>query len=391
MKKTLILLAIILICLSFYNNTVYADEKSDIKEELEGNVGDNLDKIDFGQFDEFLSRVFEDGQGLGEDIRSFVESVIKGEQKLGFSDFLSIAARYVSKEFTGFIPLIVTIVAIAILFSMIDGLSSSFMNKGTTEIIYFVCYSAIIVIITGSVGVLLADVVKTCNTMFDLMAMTFPILLTLMTALGGVVSVSAYKPLMAVLTGTIGGIITKFVIPCFIVSIVFAIAGSLSKNIKLDKMTKSVKSVGEFVLGLIFSLFTTFVTLEGITGSVIDGISVKSAKFAIGSYVPVLGGYLSEGFDLVLASCVLIKNALGFTGIIVMLLIVIAPIIKIAVFSIVLKLVAGIVEPLCDSRISSLIYSISKSMTLLIAILLGTAFMFLIMSMLVIYTLNIGI
>lgn len=49
MKKTLILLAIILICLSFYNNTVYADEKSDIKEELEGNVGDNLDKIDFGQ------------------------------------------------------------------------------------------------------------------------------------------------------------------------------------------------------------------------------------------------------------------------------------------------------------------------------------------------------
>ena len=47
MKKTLILLAIILICLSFYNNTVYADEKSDIKEELEGNVGDNLDKIDF--------------------------------------------------------------------------------------------------------------------------------------------------------------------------------------------------------------------------------------------------------------------------------------------------------------------------------------------------------
>ena len=61
MKKTLILLAIILICLSFYNNTVYADEKSDIKEELEGNVGDNLDKIDFGQFDEFLSRVFEDG------------------------------------------------------------------------------------------------------------------------------------------------------------------------------------------------------------------------------------------------------------------------------------------------------------------------------------------
>ena len=116
----------------------------------------------------------------------------------------------------------------------------------------------------------------------------------------------------------------------------FAIAGSLSKNIKLDKMTKSVKSVGEFVLGLIFSLFTTFVTLEGITGSVIDGISVKSAKFAIGSYVPVLGGYLSEGFDLVLASCVLIKNALGFTGIIVMLLIIIAPIIKIAVFSIVL-------------------------------------------------------
>ena len=141
-------------------------------------------------------------------------------------------------------------------------------------------------------------------------------------------------------------------------------------------------------MGIIFSIFTAFITLEGITGNNIDNVSIKSAKFAISSYVPILGGYLTEGFDLALASIVLIKNSIGIIGIIVILLLALSPVIKIAVFILTLKITAGIIEPICDNRIASFVESISKNMSLLIAILLGVMFMFLMMCMFAMLTLN---
>ena len=130
---------------------------------------------------------------------------------------------------------------------------------------------------------------------------------------------------------------------------------------------------------------------QGITGAVADNISVKSAKFAISSYVPILGGYLSDGFDLVLASVVLVKNSIGMCSVLIMISIVLAPVINIAIFLLGLRLISGIIEPIGDKRMSEILYAISENLTLLIAAILGMAFMFFLMVGLVIMTCNMGV
>ena len=291
----------------------------------------------------------------------------------------------------GFIPLLVTLIAVSIIFSIVNGLTSGFMSKSTTEIIHFVCYSAIIVLLMTEVTFLISDSVKAIQNMAKFMEIIFPIMLTLVTALGGIATTATYSPMMTVLSVGVTKIISNIVLPCFIATMALSIVGFISKDIKLNKLTKFFKSAGEVIIGVVFGLFTTFITTNGISGAITDNISIKSAKFAISSYVPVLGGYLSDGLDLAVASVMLVKNAVGVGGVILMLSIILSPVIKILVFSLGLKLVAGIIEPIGNKRMSEIVYAISKNLTLLVIAMLGMAFMFFIMMILILLTCNAGI
>ena len=131
--------------------------------------------------------------------------------------------------------------------------------------------------------------------------------------------------------------------------------------------------------------------MQGITASVYDGITVRTTKFALSKYIPVIGGYLSEGFNTVMAGSVLIKNSVGLTGVVILLVTVLPFIVNLVILSLSVKLAAAIVEPLGNARIVELLVGLSKSIGILIAILLGLAFLYFVLLLLVISTGNIAL
>jgi stage III sporulation protein AE len=216
-------------------------------------------------------------------------------------------------------------------------------------------------------------------------------MLVLVSALGGTASVAMYQPLVLIFSAVIFKIINFIVIPLFYVTFVFGIIGNLSDDLKLEKFAKTSKSAAEWILGIVFSLFITFITAQGITGASIDNLAIRGAKFALSGYVPVVGGQLKEGFDIVVASCLVIKNALGLTSIIVLVFTVILPILRLVVFMLMLKLTAAIIEPVSDKKFSNCLTATAKSITLLIVALIAITFAILIIFMLLIYTVNLGV
>ncbi len=385
------ILVLTLCILPLISSNVSATTKAEeeIKEELEKNVDENLNDIDFSELIDFEknlgSNVYEGG------VTQLIKDILSGKYSGGFADTFNMLINMLGTSVKGFIPLLVTLIAVSIIFSIVNGLTSGFMSKSTTEIIHFVCYSAIIVLLMTEVTFLISDSVKAIQNMAKFMEIIFPIMLTLVTALGGIATTATYSPMMTVLSVGVTKIISNIVLPCFIATMALSIVGFISKDIKLNKLTKFFKSAGEVIIGVVFGLFTTFITTNGISGAITDNISIKSAKFAISSYVPVLGGYLSDGLDLAVASVMLVKNAVGVGGVILMLSIILSPVIKILVFSLGLKLVAGIIEPIGNKRMSEIVYAISKNLTLLVIAMLGMAFMFFIMMILILLTCNAGI
>lgn len=374
------------------NKICFAKTDKDAEEILEENIENNLSDIDMSKLEELFDNVSEDYKTLfGKDVVDTAKQIIYGKYEDGFDDFLNIMLKGLSKSILDILPTILTIVAIAILYSLLGGFTSGFVQKPTEKLIYFATYSTMILIVMVEVGKVIKLTTNTISNISILMQAIFPILLTMTTLLGGVTTSAVFKPMMTTLVTIITVFISKIIIPMFIAAIAFSIVGNLTKSVKLDKLTEFFKSSATYILGGVFSLFVAFLTFQGLTGGVIDSISIKTAKFAMQSYIPVLGGYLSDGFDLMLASLVLIKNSIGVIGLIMILSIIALPTIKIIVLSLGLKLASGIIEPVCDNKFSKMLSNIASNMTLLIISLVGAGFMFLITIMLIIYTTNGGI
>lgn len=393
-KKILIFLFIFCVFVSYLkpNYIVLAEDNDteNLQAELEETIYSQLENLDLAKIESVL-------KGLGDDqlevfgVSSFgdkVKKIVSGEFADGQQSIFKAIINLIFDDVLTFVPLLASIIIISILCGFLSNLKSDSSGKGVGDIIHFVCYGVVISIVMTAVVNLIQMTGKTINGLRSQMEVVFPLLLTIMTAIGGTMSVSIYQPAVALLSSAIMHIFTSVLMPIFIFSIVFTIISNLTSTVKLEKFTKFFQSTFKWIIGGIFTVFMAFLSIQGITASTYDGVSIRTAKYAIRSYVPILGGYLSEGFDVIMASSVLIKNAIGASGLLLMFSSIISPIVKIVVFILVLKLAAAILEPLTDPRISDFIYTVSKSLSMLIVMILGVAFMYLITVGLIMCTAN---
>lgn len=382
--------AVIMLALFSSEGVAVAKDEDDLFDNLSSSTVKAIENLDIDAFQQFLDSLEEDQKSAVpfHDLKEFIKGLTKGETEDFFSNFLTALLKSLGKYFVGFLPAIITILVVSLLKSMLSGMTSGFLKTGTSEIVHVVCYAVIVVVLSSAIVNVVQVTVTTINNMTAFASGVFPVLLTLLAGLGATTGVATYQPMMAVLGGGVMALISKVILPAFIACVVFAVVGNLSKNVKLTKMNKMFKSVSSWLIGIVFGLYGTFLTVGGIAGGVVDKVGYSAAKFALSSYVPILGGYLSDGFDLVGASMILVKNAFGYTAVIVLVATVMFPLLKIVVFIFSLRLASAVAEPIGDDRVSNMLSTVADNCSLLISALAGVAFMFFVLIMLVIGVFN---
>jgi stage III sporulation protein AE len=152
----------------------------------------------------------------------------------------------------------------------------------------------------------------------------------------------------------------------------------LSPDLKIKKFAASFKSMNKWIIGICVSVFTTFFSVQGLTSASYDGISRKAAKYAIGNGIPIVGGFLSGGFDLAVAGSILIKNSLGILGIFMMASVVAKPLLLLVCTNVFLRFTAAVCEPIGDQRISDFLGETADHINYFTAGLLLVAFLYLV-------------
>lgn len=346
--------------------------------ELSQAVKDTLSQLDFGD----LSNLSVFG---GADFWTVLGKILSGEFFKQYPDILGGIWALLGSVVLAVLPLVVLVVAITILCGFVGTAKSG----GVGHLVFFVAYAAVILIVVGSVTDLIQMVGKTLDLIKAQVDLVFPIILTMMVAGGAGTSASIYQPAVAVLSSGILQIFTWIVMPLFVVSLAFSVVSHLAPGTRLDKFVGFFNALFKWIVGVCFTVFLSFMAIQGITAGSFDSISIRATKMTVSGYVPIVGSYMSQGFDLIMASAVLIKNAVGLSGILLLVGLVLLPIVKIVVFSLAIKLTAAVTQPVGDSRISDFLSSLNKSFGMLVACLLGVAFMYLVTLALLIMTGNV--
>lgn len=120
------------------------------------------------------------------------------------------------------------------------------------------------------------------------------------------------------------------------------------------------------------------------------GITAKTAKTIVSSAVPVVGKILGDAVDTVLGSGIILKNAIGLVGVIVILGICIMPILKLTVLTVTYKLLSTVTQPIADKKIINLLEQIGDVFKIFLAILSAMSVMLIIGTALVIKLSNAG-
>lgn len=352
-------------------------EQADETDAEEISVEELLNELDISALSEYFDTMTEDQKAFfGSSLKAWLGKVANGEFKFEYSSFMKYLLSTLGGTLGSVLPILLSIIAIAVTISFVGGIKGGFASKSTDTLVNFAGITLVSVLILVEIYGAIGDVRSLVSTIRTQTEIVFPILFTLMTALGASGSIAIYQPAVAVFAFSITELVTTIALPALIVAIVFSVVGNLSGTVKLGGAAKFCISAAKWVLYTTFFLFLAFLSVQGITAAIYDNVSVRAAKFAMSKYIPVIGGYLSEGFNVILAGSVLIKNAVGLTAVVVLLMTVLPVLIKIIAVSLSLKLAGAITEPFEGGKITSLLNSVSSGVNLLIAVVCGLAFLY---------------
>jgi len=395
-KKIIILMVILISLFSIISplETFCATDKIyTLNENLNQSVLEELSEIDFSGFNEIIDDFNANNSNMFsiESIKAKVYSIVSGESAINYSSFFACLFSNIIEIVLKYLPILSVIIGIGVISNLLSGVKSKFNEKSTGNLIHLVCFFSVTILIIGIVTSLTNLTGKSINKMVTQMNVLYPILLTLITGLGATASAGAFKPIVAIISTYVADFFNYIIIPMFMLSFVFGIISNMSNNLKLDKFNSFISSLFKWSVGLIFTIFFAIFSIQGISAGSFDSLSIRTTKYTIKSYVPIMGGYLSDGMDLILSSTLLIKNSLGLTGMLMIISTILSPLLEIIVFNLMLKLTSAIIQPLGNSKTSNFLTSTSKSITMLSSAIIAIGFMYLISIGLVMTTSNVVI
>ena len=152
-----------------------------------------------------------------------------------------------------------------------------------------------------------------------------------------------------------------------------------------------MSSIFKFVIGVTFTIFFGYLGLQSLTILRFDTISIKATKFAISSYVPLIGSFLSQGFDYVMMGSVLIKNGIGVIGIIFIAVLVFVQVVNMYLLKLGYSFIGGVLEVVGDGAVSKYLDKYSKLILLPIVLILAVSFFYIVLLVVFVSTANIGV
>ena len=155
-----------------------------------------------------------------------------------------------------------------------------------------------------------------------------------------------------------------------------SIVNSFSNKIHISRLTNIIKSAVIWILSIVLTVFVCALGIEGTLSSSVDGMTAKTAKAALSTFIPVVGKIMGDSVDTVIGCANILKNAVGVIGLVVLLGIVLIPIIKVTITWFLLRMIAAISETVADEKIIKLLDNISDTYKLLFGILISVSIMF---------------
>ncbi|MBD0380727.1 stage III sporulation protein AE [Paenibacillus sp. WST5] len=340
-------------------------------------IKEQASHLDTDQVEQYWDKLMKDYGGYFPESKTptFMELLL-GTKGISMSSIFKGLLKYVFHEIIVNGKLLASIVVLTVFSMILETLQSSFEKNTVSKLGYSITYMVLIIIAVNSFSVAIGYAKTAITSMIQFMIAIVPLLLTLLASMGNVTSVAILHPLIVFMIHSVGTAIYVFVFPLLFFSAVLHIVSSISERYKVTQLANLLRTISLSILGVFVTVFLAVISVQGTAGAVRDGVAIRTAKYVAGNFVPVVGRLFSDATETVIGASLLVKNAIGLVGVVVLILLCAFPAIKILTLAFIYNASAAIMQPLGDNPMISCLQTIGKSLVYVFAALAAVALMF---------------
>jgi stage III sporulation protein AE len=340
-------------------------------------VREQSQRVDTEQVEAYWNRLMNQYGGYFPEVRmpNFTD-LLTGGQGFHVENLFKGLLRYLFHEIVVSSKLLGGIVVLTVFSMILETLQSSFEKNNVSKIAYAITFMVLVIIAVNSFGVAIGYAKTAITDMIQFMLALVPLILTLLASTGGVASVTILHPTIVFMVHTVGTLIYLIVFPLLFFSAVLHIVSSMTDKYRVTQLADLLRNISIGLLGVFVTIFLGVISVQSSTSAVADGVTVRTAKYVASTFVPVVGRMFSDASETVISASVLVKNAVGLAGVVIILLLCAFPAMKIITLALIYNLSGAILQPLGASPMIQCLQTIGKSLISVFAALAVVGLMF---------------
>lgn len=263
------------------------------------------------------------------------------------------------------------VVAVILLNAVIENVGGSLGNPRISRVVTAVSAICICSCIVSPLIKSISSMAVVIKCAAGFMLCFIPVMTGIMIASGQSISAASYHVTMLVAGQVISQIAANFLVPVMSAALGLSVISSISPRLKLNSLSASLHKIIKWVLGFSTSTFTGLLTLQSIVSSSADSMGSKTVKFALSSFVPIVGSALGDALGTVQGCIKLLKSGVGAFGMLAGGAIFLPLILECGIWIIFLNACSSIGDMFELTRISGLLKASGRTMSTMLAIILS--------------------
>ena len=372
-------LGLVFILLFSITSVCFAEDESsdqdyeDTKNNIDLYIDNQLSKINIDEIEKYIK---DDNVVKDIDLKTYIKKLISGDANILDLFDKDKIQTVVFSEVKESIKIAASILVLALLSSIIKSLDNSFSSSGVSTVTNYIVFIMVVTLTLVSFKDILALCYSTIENIIGLVNVIIPIMISLLVLVGFPITSTALNPIFVGGVAAINIVFKKFIFVLISLSFAILVVNNITNNIKLNKLSSFIKQINVITLGAVFTVYLGLVSIQGLYVTSFDKFTVKTAKFAVGNFIPVVGGFVSDSVDILLSSSQLIKNVFGGVGLVILIGMCLIPIIKILAVVLVYKVCAIAIEPVGEDNISTFLNEVANLMTIILVTIIAVTIMF---------------
>lgn len=340
--------------------------EEDLLQEQEKSQEALLEGLELGEMQAAVNEL------LGEEtfsVQEALEKILAGEEVFTPDFVLETVRGFLYEHLLADREVLFQVVLLVILAALFANFTNVFSGSQAGEASFYIVYMLLLALLIHSFGELSAELSGSLEDLTAFMQALMPSYFLAVTAASGTATAMVFYEMVFGVIYLTQVLLLKAVIPGIQAYVIIELINYLHKEDFLSKLADLLKTILEWTMRTITAVVIGMELIQNMVSPALDSLK-RNALGKTAASIPGIGNVINGATEVALGTAVLIRNCLGVMGIVVLVLLGLPPVIKLAMNSLVYKLLAALLQPVSDRRMTGCLSAMGEGCRLLLKVLL---------------------